>query len=67
MPMKSDLGEYGIEEAAGVTAFLLSLLFIRLLRATNEFGKLTFIVFGIPPWRDLRVSDLHDKRSIGWE
>ena len=63
--MNLELGEYGIEEAAGITAFLLSLLFIKVVRVINKLNNYTILIFGIPPWRNLISDDLYSKRCIG--
>jgi hypothetical protein len=58
------LSEMALEEAKGVIPFLASLLFVRLVNGISPQHKASFVIFGVPPWRELEIRDVYVKRAV---
>lgn len=51
--------EMALQEDGGM---LLSFFFVRMISSVSPYGsKERYVVLGVPPWRDLSVSDCQDK------
>lgn len=55
--------ELAIVEMRGITAFLASFLFIRLVKIEKGPKKGIYMIRPVPPWRALRVNDIFDKET----
>jgi hypothetical protein len=64
MKLKNALQEMALEQVTGVTAFLLSLLFMRAVRMFSPHNRAIYLVLGVPPWRQLTVNDMYTKSAF---
>lgn len=58
------LSDLALSENTGVTAFLTSLVFMRLVTLQTPYYTKTHVVLGVPPWRRLKTSDIYNKLSF---